>query len=73
MLDEAPERAARLWGAAEALRQSIAARTAPAARATRERLMAAAREQLGEAAFAAAWAEGQEMTMEQALAEARAP
>ena len=69
-LDEEPERAARLWAAAEALRQSIGAREAPASRATRERLIAQAREQLGEAAFAAAWAEGQKMTMEEAIAEA---
>jgi tetratricopeptide (TPR) repeat protein len=66
-LDEEPERAARLWGAAEALRQSLGARHAPASRATRERLTAFAREQLGEEAFAAAWAEGQVMTMEQAI------
>jgi predicted ATPase len=66
-LDEEPERAARLWGAAEALRLSIGTRNAPAARATRERLMAAAREQLGEAAFDAAWAEGQAIKPEQAI------
>jgi len=36
-LDEEPERAARLWGAAEGLRQSIGCRPAPAARATYER------------------------------------
>src|SRR5579859_524827 len=67
-LDEAPQRAARLWGAAEALRQSIGARQAPATRVTRERLMATAREQLGQEAFAAAWAEGQKMTMDEAIA-----
>jgi tetratricopeptide (TPR) repeat protein len=67
MLNEEPERAARLWGAAEALRQSIGSRPAPAARATRERLMAAALEQLGETAFAAAWAKGQAMKSEQAI------
>jgi tetratricopeptide (TPR) repeat protein len=67
-LDAEPERAARLWGAAEALRQSIGARRAPAARATRERLMAAACEQLGKKAFAASWAEGQSMTTDQAIA-----
>ena len=39
-LDEEPERAARLWGAAERLRQSIGCRPAPAARATYERAMA---------------------------------
>lgn len=66
-----PRRAARLWGAAEARRQAIGARPAPAARATRERLMAMAREQLGDAAFDAAWADGATMTLEQALAEAQ--
>ncbi len=70
VLDEEPERAVRLWGAAEALRLSIGARHAPAARARRERLMAAARDQLGDAAFDAAWAEGQALTLEQAMAEA---
>lgn len=62
------QRAARLWGAAERLRTSIGARPAPAARATRERLMAAAREELGEAAFADAWAEGEAMSLDEALA-----
>ncbi len=73
ILDEAPERAARLWGAAEALRQSIGCRPAPASRATRERLQAAARDQLGVAAFDAAWAGGQALTLEQAIALALDP
>jgi|SRR5579859_291702 len=68
MLDEEPQRAAQLWGAAEAQRQAIGCRPAPAARATRERLIAAAREQLGDELFAAAWAEGEKLTMEQAVA-----
>jgi tetratricopeptide (TPR) repeat protein len=68
VVDGEPKRAAQLYGAAESLRQSIGARQAPASRATRERLTAAAREQLGEAAFVAAWAEGQEMTVDQAIA-----
>ena len=68
VLDEAPLRAARLWGAAEALRQSIGCRPAPAGRATREQLMAAARAQLGDSAFDAAWAAGQTLTLEQAVA-----
>jgi hypothetical protein len=46
-LDEEPERAARLWGAAEQLRLAIGCRPAPAARTTYERAMAAARAQLG--------------------------
>jgi tetratricopeptide (TPR) repeat protein len=69
-LNEEPERAAWLWGAAEALRQSIGARHAPAARVTRERLQAAVRQQLGEATFNAKWAEGQAASVEQAIAEA---
>jgi predicted ATPase/transcriptional regulator with XRE-family HTH domain len=69
-LGEEPERAARLWGAAERLREAIGCRPAPAARLTYERAQAATRAQVGEAAFAAAWAEGQAMTLEQALAEA---
>jgi len=69
-LDEEPERAARLWGAAERLRQAIGCRPPPAARATYERAMAAARAQLGEDAFAAAWKAGAALTLEQAIAEA---
>jgi len=69
-LDEEPERAAHLWGAAERLRQTIDCRSAPAARATYERAMAVVRAQLGDDAFAAAWAEGQAMTLKQAIAEA---
>jgi tetratricopeptide (TPR) repeat protein len=68
-LDEDPERAARLWGAAESLRQSLGVREAPASHATYRRLMATAREQLGEAEFAAEWAAGEAMTLEEAIAE----
>ena len=69
-LDEAPERAARLWGAAERLRQTIGCRPAPAARATYERALATAPAQLGEGAFATAWERGRALTVEQAIAEA---
>jgi tetratricopeptide (TPR) repeat protein len=69
-LDEKPERAARLWGAAERLRVAIGCRPAPATRTTYERAMAAARAQLGEQAFAAAWAAGQALSLEQAIGEA---
>jgi tetratricopeptide (TPR) repeat protein len=68
-LDEEPERAARLWGAAERLRQAIGCRSAPATRATYERALAVARAQLGEDAFGVAWAAGTAMTIEQAMAE----
>jgi non-specific serine/threonine protein kinase len=69
-LDEEPERAARLWGAAERLRQAIGCRPAPAARATYERAIALARGQLGEEAYAGAWAAGHALSLEQAIAEA---
>ena len=70
-LEGQSQRAARLWGVAERLRTSMGARPAPASRATRERLMAMARQQLGDAAFEAAWAAGQTLTLEEALAEAQ--
>ena len=66
-LDAEPERAARLWGAAERLQQAIGCRSAPAARATYERAQAVACTQLGEDAFATAWAAGRAMTLEQAV------
>jgi tetratricopeptide (TPR) repeat protein len=71
-LDGQPERAAHLWGAAEVLRESIGGRAMPAGRATYERAVTAGRTQLGDAAFAAAWAAGRAMTVEQAIAEALA-
>ena len=67
-LDEEPERAARLWGTAEQLRQAIGCRSAPAARVTYERALSIVHGQLGDDAFAAAWAAGQAMTLEQAVA-----
>jgi len=67
-----PVWAARLWGAAQALRAVIGAPLPPAYRADYERAVAAVRSSLGEKAFAAAWAEGRSMTLEQALA-AQAP
>jgi tetratricopeptide (TPR) repeat protein len=72
-LDGEPKRAARLWGAAERLRQAIGCRPAPVARANYERALAVARAQLGEAAFAAAWAAGRRLTLDEAIAEALQP
>jgi|SRR5579859_1350881 len=66
-LNGEPERAVWLWGAAEALRQSIGAREAPAAHATHERLQAQARAQLGEADFAAYWAAGGAAPLSEAI------
>jgi predicted ATPase/class 3 adenylate cyclase len=62
--------AARLWGTAEALREGLGTPLPPVYRADYERAVAAARTQLGEQAFATAWAEGRTMTLEQAVNEA---
>jgi ATP/maltotriose-dependent transcriptional regulator MalT len=57
--------AAQLWGAAEALHEGTAP-LAPLDRADYEQTVATARAQLGEQAFAAAWAAGRAMSPEQA-------
>jgi DNA-binding CsgD family transcriptional regulator len=64
--------AARLWGAAEVLRQAIEAPLPPVKRPVYEQAVATARSQLGEQLFVAAWSEGRAMTPEQAFA-ARGP
>ncbi len=61
------ERSARLWGAAAALRETFGSPLSPAKHEKQEREMTAVRETLGEDAFAAAWAQGRAMTMEQAI------
>ena len=63
-----PVRAARLFGAAEALRESVCVPLPRVHCADYERDVAAARTQLDEATFAVAWAAGQAMTLEQAIA-----
>ena len=60
--------AAQLWGAAEALRDAMGMPIPPVFRADYEREVTAARTQLGEQAFTAAWTEGRTMTPEQAMA-----
>ncbi|HET7090040.1 MAG TPA: tetratricopeptide repeat protein [Anaerolineae bacterium] len=60
-------RSARLFGAAEALRENIGYHTSPGQRALYEHFVTAARAQLDEATFEAAWAEGRAMTLEQAI------
>jgi predicted ATPase/DNA-binding CsgD family transcriptional regulator len=67
-----PAWAARLYGAVEVLRDALSVPIPPVHRAEYERSVAATRTQLGEQAFAAAWAEGRLLTPEQALA-ARGP
>jgi non-specific serine/threonine protein kinase len=61
-------RAARLWGAAEALRANIGAPLPLDAHLLYEPSMAAARAQLGEAAWEATFAEGSAMSPEEAAA-----
>jgi predicted ATPase/DNA-binding XRE family transcriptional regulator len=69
-VQEAPrwQHAARLLGAAAALRVAINAPLASGERATYDRTVAAARASLGEADFAAAWAAGAALALEQAIA-----
>jgi predicted ATPase/DNA-binding CsgD family transcriptional regulator/DNA-binding XRE family transcriptional regulator len=64
------ERAARLCGAAEALREAIGA-TVPRYRGQHERAMRLAREALGEPTFAAAWAAGRSLSIADAVSEAQ--
>ncbi len=62
-----PVWAARLWGAAEARRESMGVPISPVERTAYERTVERVRAQLGEKAFATAWAEGRSMTLEQVL------
>ncbi|HEU5099031.1 MAG TPA: LuxR C-terminal-related transcriptional regulator, partial [Roseiflexaceae bacterium] len=63
-------RAARLFGAAEALREVAGIPLPPVLRADYERDIATVHAQLDEASFAAAWAAGRALPLEQAIAEA---
>jgi DNA-binding CsgD family transcriptional regulator/tetratricopeptide (TPR) repeat protein len=60
--------AARLWGAAQALREGLHAPLPSVFRTEYEQAIAAARTQIGEKAFTAGWAQGRAMTLEQVLA-----
>ncbi len=62
--------AAKLWGAAEALREAMDIPRLPVDRVGYEQAVAAVRAQLGEDAFAAAWQEGRMMKLEQVTDEA---
>ncbi len=59
--------AARLWGAAKAQREARGFPLTPYNPARHERAVAAIRAQFGEQAFAAAWAEGWTLSLEQVL------
>ena len=63
--------AVRLLAAGEALRASIGLVAAPEDRRGREQRLAAARTLLGEQAYNTAWAEGESLSLEDALAQAR--
>ena len=63
-------RAARLYGAAETLLQSLDAVLDPAGTLEYEVNLAATRTQVSQHAFAKAWQEGKAMTLEQAITEA---
>ncbi|MCE7986917.1 MAG: helix-turn-helix domain-containing protein [Caldilinea sp. CFX5] len=66
-----PARAAQLFGAADAWREAVGLPLPPVERATYERDLAAARTQLDEVAWTTAWAEGQTLSLEQAITEAQ--
>jgi DNA-binding CsgD family transcriptional regulator len=66
-------RAAQLWGAAEALREAIRAPLPPVDRIEHEQAVANVRLPADDPAFAAAWAAGRAMPLEQAIAAALAP
>jgi predicted ATPase/DNA-binding XRE family transcriptional regulator len=65
-------RAARLLGAATALREAIGAPLPPVEHAAHERTLACARADLGEPAFERAWSGGWALPIDQAVAEALA-
>jgi predicted ATPase/DNA-binding CsgD family transcriptional regulator len=60
--------AAQLWGAAEALRETMEAPLPPVERAIYQERIATARSSIGKRIFSAYWAQGRTMTPEQALA-----
>ncbi len=61
------KRAARLFGAGRTLHDAVGYRHTPAERALREPCISHSRSRLGEAAWEAAFAEGQQMTFEEAV------
>jgi len=67
-LEGEPARAARLWGASEAMREAFDMQLSPMTRsfAGYENNLTTARSQLGEVAFEEAWAEGKAMVQQKA-------
>jgi predicted ATPase/DNA-binding CsgD family transcriptional regulator len=68
-----PVQAARLFGTAEAALEEIGSSMQPSQNPRYETYVAEIRDQLGEDTFAAAWAEGRAMRLEDAIASALAP
>lgn len=62
-----PTWAARLWGMAESIRETIGSPLPPIFRAEYEQAVASASRQLGKQTFLAIWAMGRDMTMEHVL------
>lgn len=62
--------AARFFGAASSLRDTLTAPLPPASRAAYERAVDTARRAVGDNVFARAWAEGQTLSLERAIKEA---
>ena len=62
------EEAAKLLGAAEALRESLGVELAPAEQATHKETVDAVRARLGEERFSDAWRQGRELSLDAAIA-----
>jgi tetratricopeptide (TPR) repeat protein len=69
--EEQPERAGRLFGAAEALREQCQSPMTDEERVEYDRWVAQVREALAQSDYEAAWTEGRGMTMDRAVALAR--
>jgi len=67
-VDDVPERAARLLSAAETLRQTIGLNYAPSDQADYEQSRVRVQTMLADISFALAWAEGQALSLEAAVA-----
>jgi len=65
-----PTRAARLLGAAQALREAVSTPHTLVERSAHERDLADARAQLDEMTWSKAWIDGQEMSLEEAISKA---
>ena len=72
LTEASPESAARLLGAADALRTSIGAPTPVPHRPRYDRCQAAIRARLGDVRFAEVWDQGTQMTLADAVVEAQA-